>query len=128
MGSLYNFEEGFLYLIGTIYWWVTSNNSWLQWFWFVLVGFLLNTIVVIFSFNMDESPRWLVKMGRYDEALKLFRKMAARNGKADVHIEYADIAPDTSESIIEYKITVTNFKDSHVTVDDVKDVLRGVKD
>ena len=57
-------SEGVIFAFATIYFWQINNH----WFYFVLVGYLLAVIDVIFVFALPESPVFLLQKGLVDEA------------------------------------------------------------
>ena len=77
-----------------------------------MIGFFLQCYVTVFSFFVDESPRWLVKKGRYFEALKVFQKIAKWNGKQDEPIRLEDIIAD--ENLTLWKMKIIQLP-SHIT-------------
>ena len=62
--SGWNVQEGMIYVIGTLYFWKVSKH----WFWYCLIGYIWNIISVVLLVWMPESPRYLVSVGRLDEA------------------------------------------------------------
>lgn len=72
MTSGWNIQEAAIYVVATIYFWKIS----LHWFWFVLIGFFWQTISVILITWMPESPRYLLSVGKLEEARKAFDNIA----------------------------------------------------
>lgn len=54
--TIWNIQEGLLYVAATIYFWKISRH----WFYFVMVGEIWVIISVILLFWVPESPRWLI--------------------------------------------------------------------
>ena len=59
-------------MIGTIYFWKIST----QWFWYCIIGYIWQIISVVFLVWMPESPRYLVSVGKLNEAKKAFATIA----------------------------------------------------
>ena len=77
-------EEAFIYVLATLYFWKISKH----WFYFVFIGYIWNIISVIGMYWLPESPRYLMNIGKYEEAKKVFQYIAKLNRKefvADRH-------------------------------------------
>ena len=59
-----------------IYFWVISK----EWFWVVLVGYLLQIAGLIMCYFLPESPHYLLSLNRVDETFEVFRRVAKFNG------------------------------------------------
>jgi MFS family permease len=75
--SVWSVTEALVYLIATIWFWQVSKN----WFWYCFIGYVWQMISVLGLFWMPESPRWLVSVGKLDEARKAFTTIARWNRK-----------------------------------------------
>jgi SP family arabinose:H+ symporter-like MFS transporter len=62
--------------------WPTAAD--VDWRWFFALGAIPAIIGLIFRFEMPESPRWLIRKGRYEDAQKTFAKL-------DVEVSVEDI-------------------------------------
>ena len=69
--------ETTIYIIATIYYWKISK----QWIWFSLIGFVWNVISATLTFLVPESPRFLLSIGKIDEAKAALEKIARWNKK-----------------------------------------------
>jgi len=67
-GTIWNINEGLIYLFATIYFGLVAKNWWP----FVSIGYAYAIISTIGIFFYPESPCYLVKKGLYDEAQKIF--------------------------------------------------------
>ena len=65
-------QEAAIYFFATLYFWKIS----LHWFWFVLIGFFWTFLCVVLLVWMPESPRYLLSVGKLDEARKAFENIA----------------------------------------------------
>lgn len=61
---------------------------------YVLIGglSLIAALIRIFVMRMEESPKWLVAMGRFDDAVVILKKMARVN-RTSVDISPQDFQP-----------------------------------
>ena len=75
--SLWSAMETTIYIIATIYYWKISK----QWIWFSLIGFVWNIISAALTFWVPESPRFLLSIGKTDEAKASLEKIASWNRK-----------------------------------------------
>ena len=73
--SLWSAMETTIYIIATIYYWKISKH----WIWFSLVGFVWNIISATLTFWVPESPRFLLSIGKTDEAKVALEKIASWN-------------------------------------------------
>ena len=73
--SGWNVQEAAIYVAATIYFWKISKH----WQYFLLIGWIFNVISVVLLFFMPESPRWLIQVGKLDEARKAFAFIAKLN-------------------------------------------------
>ena len=55
--------EASIYLLATIYFWLICKD----WFYFALIGFVLNLFSAVCAWFMPESPRFLLSKGHIDE-------------------------------------------------------------
>lgn len=72
-----NVLEAFIFVLATLYFWQINKH----WIYFVLIGYSWNIISVIGMYWMPESPRYLLNVGKYDEAIKVFQLIASWNKK-----------------------------------------------
>jgi len=75
--SGWNTQEALIYVFATIYFWKISRH----WFWFVLIGFVWQILSCVLLFWMPESPRYLITVGKLEEARKAFSVIARFNRK-----------------------------------------------
>jgi MFS transporter, SP family, arabinose:H+ symporter len=72
----------FSYIVALIILKVWPSASDVDWRWFFGLGAIPAIIGLIFRFDMPESPRWLIRKGKYEEAQKAFEKL-----EVDVTVE-----------------------------------------
>ena len=70
-------QEAMIYILGTLYFWKVSK----QWFYFTSIGYVQNFLGAILLIWMPESPRYLVTVGKLNEAKKAFSIIAWYNRK-----------------------------------------------
>ena len=75
--TAWNVQEVMIYFMGTLYFWKICQC----WFYFPLVGYAWQVISVIIMIWLPESPRYLVCVGKLDEAKKVFQIIAWFNNK-----------------------------------------------
>mmetsp|Transcript_34047 Transcript_34047/g.42013 ORF Transcript_34047/g.42013 Transcript_34047/m.42013 type:complete len:274 (+) Transcript_34047:590-1411(+) len=75
--TIWNIQEASIYVFATLYFWKISTH----WFYFVIIGFFFNLISLVLLFFLPESPRYLISVGKLEEARKGFAKIAALNRK-----------------------------------------------
>ena len=73
--SCWSVQEAAIYVVATIYFWKISK----QWFWYCFIGYVWQLTSLVCLFWMPESPRYLIKRGRTDEARKAFMQIARTN-------------------------------------------------
>ena len=89
MTTLFSLESSFG-IFGAIYFtWLCKN-----WFWYVLIGYIMQIIGTIAIFFVPESPKWLIKSRRFDEAQRVLHKVATMNK--------TDISLVSHERVLEY--------------------------
>ena len=76
-GTLWNVNEGLIFLWATIYYWRIDKN----WFPLVAFGYSLAVIATIFIYFLPESPVYLINKGLFGEAKKSLDYIAKKNGK-----------------------------------------------
>ena len=69
-------QEASIYVLGTIYFWKVSRH----WIYFCLMGYAFQLASLILLIWVPESPRYLVKVGKLEEARKVFQIIASWNG------------------------------------------------
>ena len=57
-----------------------------SWRWMIGVEFIPASLFFILLLLIPESPRWLINQGRHEEALMVFKKIAAKNPEEEVEI------------------------------------------
>lgn len=75
--SVWSVQEALIYALSTIYFWKISKD----WFWFCLVGYVWNLISIVFLVWVPESPRYLVSVGKLEDARKALAEIAKWNRK-----------------------------------------------
>ena len=63
-----NVLEALIFVFATLYFWQINKH----WIYFVLIGYIWNIISVVGMYWMPESPRYLLNVGKYEEAAKVF--------------------------------------------------------
>jgi sugar porter (SP) family MFS transporter len=63
------------YVVALVILKIWPDSSDVDWRWFFGIGAIPAIIGLIFRFEMPESPRWLIRKGKYDEAQKAFAKL-----------------------------------------------------
>lgn len=74
-GTIFNNFDCFTYILATIYFWKISTD----WFYFVLIGYLLNVWSFASSFFLPESPRFLIEQQKLGEASESLKTIAVWN-------------------------------------------------
>ncbi len=72
------------YLVALLILKVWPHASDVDWRWFFGLGAVPAVVGLIFRFEMPESPRWLIRKGRYEQAQQTFAKL-------DVEVSVADV-------------------------------------
>ena len=75
--SVWCVQDSSIYVLATLYFWKISTH----WIYFCSVGYCWQIISVVFLFWMPESPRFLISVGKFDEARKAFATIAKWNRK-----------------------------------------------
>jgi MFS transporter, SP family, arabinose:H+ symporter len=91
------------YLVALLILKVWPEASDVDWRWFFGLGAIPAIIGLIFRFEMPESPRWLIRKGRYEEAQKAFAKLEVDVSVEDVEytahqLEQADARSEREKS------------------------------
>ena len=76
--SIWNIQEGGIYVIATIYFWKISTQG----FYFLGIGLIFNILSVIILFFLPESPRYLVSTQKLNLAKAGFEIIAKFNRKS----------------------------------------------
>ena len=63
------------------------------WRWVVLIGAAASMIIWILRLYVPESPLWLARRGRYEEAVKILRTLEAKTGAAAARPETRNAPP-----------------------------------
>lgn len=67
VGTVLNFWDAIVPVLYTLYYWKISKN----WLWFVVIfAEAAGLLVIVLTFILPESPRFLVSQKRYEEARK----------------------------------------------------------
>ena len=77
----------------------------IDWRWFFGLGAVPAIIGLIFRFEMPESPRWLIRKGRYEDAQKAFGKLEVEVSVEDVEhtahlLDQADAKAERDKSTV----------------------------
>jgi MFS family permease len=77
IGATWNVFDGLTYLFMTIYFgWIDKH-----YFWYCMIGFWFATFTVCVGLLfIPESPLWLLKVGRFDQAKLAIKKIVKFNG------------------------------------------------
>ncbi|XP_063362771.1 solute carrier family 22 member 3-like [Cydia amplana] len=89
--------------------------AWLQPYWrhLILILYVPEFIFIIYIWIAPESVRWLMSKGRYDEALKILKKVAEVNGKTlseKTLKEFSEVKVETKEIASEPWLVCLIFK------------------
>ena len=93
--------EACISIYGSIYFSFISK----YWLCLVLIGYVLQLFAAVSSFFIPESPKFLLKKGRIEEANAVYTLIARRNG----------IELDTSQPIVHAPISLSNSFNSEET-------------
>ncbi len=74
----------FAYVVALVILKVWPEASDVDWRWFFGLGAIPAIVGLIFRFEMPESPRWLIRKGRYEDAQQTFARL-------DVDVSVADV-------------------------------------
>ena len=107
MGTIFLVLDVSIFLFGTLYFWFISKN----YFYFLLIGYLLQIWSLFASFILPESPRLLIGLRRFDDARVSFRKIARCNGKKLKGWSKQDFIEAAAKEV-EYKEETLNKKRS----------------
>ena len=78
LGTIWNMNEGMIYIYLTIYYQINKN-----WFWTIAFAAALQFItVLLIIFFIPESPKWLYNVKQYNRCYGVLKIMAKRNGKS----------------------------------------------
>ena len=80
-------ENSVVYILGTIYFWQISTN----WFYFVLLGYIVSVVTCILAFFIPESPRFLLAHGKVEETKKAINLTARLNFKPPIDWSKVDM-------------------------------------
>ncbi len=91
----------FAYVVALVILKVWPQASDVDWRWFFGLGAIPAIVGLLFRFEMPESPRWLIRKGRYEDAQKTFAKLDVEVSVQDVEytarqLEEADRRADGS--------------------------------
>mmetsp|Transcript_1426 Transcript_1426/g.1946 ORF Transcript_1426/g.1946 Transcript_1426/m.1946 type:complete len:116 (-) Transcript_1426:619-966(-) len=76
-GTVYMVMDGSVYMFTTLYFWMISQD-WKPYF---IVLICTNTVAVLGTLLLPESPRMLLSLGREEEAVVGLQQMARWNGR-----------------------------------------------
>lgn len=87
--------------LGLAFWFIEGNASWRTLFG---LQFVVAICMILGSFFMPESPRWLILKDRTEDALKVFRRIHDNEGDEEFyHLEFnqirAQIQQEKEESL-----------------------------
>jgi MFS transporter, SP family, arabinose:H+ symporter len=72
------------YLVALVILKVWPGSSDVDWRWFFGLGAVPAIIGLVMRFQMPESPRWLIRKGRYEDALKTFHTLGVKVELEDI--------------------------------------------
>ena len=115
MVSVFVIEALGVCLTGGLAWWLIPTFGQKGWRYLIIATSIPNFIGVAYRLLFHiESPRFLIAKGKYEEARKVFLKMARLNGK-----DLSDILPNTKkfEDVVQLeKVKKTSFLESMSTL------------
>ena len=79
----------FAYLVALLILKVWPNASDVDWRWFFGIGAIPAIVGLFLRVEMPESPRWLIRKGRYDEAQEAFAKLGRRRDRRGCRVHRA---------------------------------------
>ena len=75
--SIWFIEDAAIYVVAILYFWLISKH----WIYYTLVGYVWQILATLLVCLLPESPRFLVSVGKLDEAKKSFETIAKWNRK-----------------------------------------------
>jgi Sugar (and other) transporter. len=82
-------------IVAALAWWLVPLSPYgiEGWRWVVLIGAAASMIIWILRLYVPESPLWLARHGRYEEAVNILRTLEAKTGAAAARPETRDAPP-----------------------------------
>ena len=84
--ATYNVMDSFIYVVAILYFWTIS----IDWFWYCLIGFVWQLVSLVLLLWVPESPRYLIKAGKFEKAKKAFKQIAKIN---NVRFDPTEVEP-----------------------------------
>lgn len=91
-------------IVAALAWWLVPLSPYgiEGWRWVVLIGAAASMIIWILRLYVPESPLWLARHGRYEEAVKTLRTLEAKTGAAAARPEKRDAPPARAVTRVGY--------------------------
>jgi SP family arabinose:H+ symporter-like MFS transporter len=86
------------YLIALVILKIWPNHSDVDWRWFFGLGAVPAIAGLILRFEMPESPRWLIRKGRYDDARRTFEKLGVDVDVEDIEYTAHQLEQEDAQS------------------------------
>ncbi len=91
-------------IVAALAWWLVPLSPYgiEGWRWVVLIGAAASMIIWILRLYVPESPLWLARHGRAEEAVKILRALEAKAGPSDARPEKREAPPARATATVGY--------------------------